>query len=436
MRAAVAENQPLIEQNRMHIPSLLGELARYLESQIPGAPTCQQPEALPPAPPATLISHLYQRQLALNPSAAAWIERQAGADARRHQRPIESLADLPALPVTAFKQLELTTVPTAERVARFHSSGTTGHQPSRHIHSADTLWIYQLAVEAWFKRRVLGDFAWAWRGRVPVPSNRPRMLSLTPRPTDALHSSLAYMVGTLVDRLGADSSTFHGRTSAGGWELDVTSARAALRHSARDDRSGPVILFGTAFNFVHLLDAMETAGETINLPPGSRVMETGGYKGRSRVIPKTELHQAIAARLGIPLELVITEYGMSELSSQAYDTDRSQSLPCSAQIPTTAKSPSPSIERRLQFPPWCHATVISPETRRVCAPGEPGLLRVADLANVASVLAIQTEDLAVAHEDGIELLGRAAAAEPRGCSLLPDASESAAPATIFPKGSN
>ncbi len=435
---AVAENQPLTEQNRMHIPSLLGELARYLESQIPGAPSCQQPTTPPSAPPATLISRLYQRQSALNPSAVAWIERQPGTGNRSTGRPVESLADLPALPVTAFKQLELTTVPPADRVATFHSSGTTGHQPSRHIHSPETLWIYQLAAEAWFKRRVLGDFPWAWTSREPAPSDRPCMLSLTPRPTDALHSSLAYMIGMLINRLGADPSTFHGRTSAEGWELDCDSARAALRQSAHRDHGRPVIIFGTAFNFVHLLDAMEAAGETMTLPPGSRVMETGGYKGRSRTIPKAELHQAIADRLGLPLELVITEYGMSELSSQAYDTDRSVSLPGSTPLTTTtARTARPTTAgRRLQFPPWCHATVISPETRRECALGEPGLLRIADLANVASVLAIQTEDLAVAHGDGIELLGRAAAAEPRGCSLLPDAAESNRPANVVQKGSN
>ena len=62
--------------------------------------------------------------------------------------------------------------------------------------------------------------------------------------------------------------------------------------------------------------------------------------------------------------------------------------------------------------------IISPETGREVADGETGLLRVYDLANVRSVMAIQTEDLAVRRGDGFELIGRAALAEPRGCSLL------------------
>jgi hypothetical protein len=73
--------------------------------------------------------------------------------------------------------------------------------------------------------------------------------------------------------------------------------------------------------------------------------------------------------------------------------------------------------RVFHFPPWARAQVISPETGREAGEGETGLIRVFDLANVYSVMAIQTEDLGVRRGDGFELLGRAALAEPRGCSL-------------------
>jgi hypothetical protein len=84
----------------------------------------------------------------------------------------------------------------------------------------------------------------------------------------------------------------------------------------------------------------------------------------------------------------------------------------------------------LRFPPWCRVRVVSPETGTETAPGEAGLIQVFDLANVASVLAIQTADLGVAHTDGFELLGRAVGAEPRGCSLtaLPARASEAPPA--------
>jgi hypothetical protein len=93
---------------------------------------------------------------------------------------------------------------------------------------------------------------------------------------------------------------------------------------------------------------------------------------------------------------------MSELSSQAYDTTPHQ------------------LERGrvFRFPPWARVQVISPETGREVPEGETGLLRIWDLANVWSVLAIQTEDMAVRRGNGFELVGRAVQAEPRGCSLM------------------
>ena len=166
------------------------------------------------------------------------------------------------------------------------------------------------------------------------------------------------------------------------------------------------MLLGTAFMFVHLLDELERRGLSIALPPGSRIMETGGYKGRSRELPKAELHALITSRLGVPPEFIVCEYGMSELSSQAYDR-----VAGSASL----LHPQSSI---FSFPPWCRALVISPETGREVAEGETGLLRLFDLANVRSMMAVQTEDLAVRRGDGFELLGRAAQTEARGCSLL------------------
>jgi hypothetical protein len=108
----------------------------------------------------------------------------------------------------------------------------------------------------------------------------------------------------------------------------------------------------------------------------------------------------IERHLGVPRTHIVSEYGMSELSSQAYDRAAGQG--------------TPGIFR---FPPWARAAVISPETGEIVAEGETGLLRILDLANVGSVLAIQTEDLAVRRGEGFELLGRAAFAEARGCSL-------------------
>jgi hypothetical protein len=133
-------------------------------------------------------------------------------------------------------------------------------------------------------------------------------------------------------------------------------------------------------------------------------METGGYKGRSRHLPKEELHGLITDRLGVPPEWIVCEYGMSELSSQAYDG-----------IAGRISDPG---GRTFRFPPWVRARIISPENGREVGPGEVGLLHIHDLANLWSVAAIQTEDLAVGREDGFTLVGRPPLAEPRGCSLM------------------
>jgi hypothetical protein len=81
-----------------------------------------------------------------------------------------------------------------------------------------------------------------------------------------------------------------------------------------------LLMLGTAFSFVHLLDHLAEQELWFKLPPGSCALETGGYKGRSRSMPKAALHALIAERLGIPGRQIVCEYGMSELSSQAYDS--------------------------------------------------------------------------------------------------------------------
>ena len=165
-------------------------------------------------------------------------------------------------------------------------------------------------------------------------------------------------------------------------------------------------MLGTAFSFVHLLDYLAEQDLWFELPPGSRALETGGYKGRSRSLPKAELHALISQRLGIPPDHIVCEYGMSELSSQAYDAA------------LTPSRITDHASRPFHFPPWARVQIVSPETGCEVAEGETGLIRVFDLANVYSVMAIQTEDLGVRRGNGFTLEGRAVLAEPRGCSLM------------------
>jgi predicted deacetylase len=306
--------------------------------------------------------------------------------------------DIPALPTTAFKEYDVTSLPPAERTHVFHSSGTTQHRPSRHFHNAQSLAVYEESLRPWFRRHFLGpQSSHGSTGSRPAFRNNPQLIVLTPPPAEAPHSSLAHMFGTVRPEFGG--ALFTGRVNGeGAWALDLEQTMAALREA--QSAGQPVALLGTAFSFVHLLDHCRAGQARCRLAAGSRALETGGYKGRGRAAPKGELRQMMTRWLGIPESHILGEYGMSELSSQAYDRV----------LPETGGG--------FRFPPWARAQVISPETGREAADGETGMVRVFDLANVRSALAVQTEDLAVRRGEGFELTGRAAGAAARGCSLL------------------
>jgi len=302
---------------------------------------------------------------------------------------VKAWTQIPAVPTAAFKGLELTSIPPPARTAVFHSSGTTEQQPSRHFHCAESLALYEASLIAWFLENVPADL---------------RLICLTPPPALVPHSSLVHMFDVVRREYSLPASAFIGQLARdGSWTLDFVAADNQLKGS--NNSRPPVIMLGTAFSFVHLLDYLAAKDLCFNLPEGSLVMETGGYKNRSRVLPKAELHALITERLGVPRENILCEYGMSELSSQAYDSE----------IHPLSSTRHPRI---FHFPPWARGQIISPETGREVAEGETGIIRIIDLANVFSVAAIQTEDLGVRRGDGFELVGRAPLAEPRGCSLM------------------
>ena len=323
---------------------------------------------------------------------------------------IEHWTRIPAVPTAAFKELEMTSLAPNERTTAFHSSGTTEQKPSRHFHCADSLATYEASLWPWFVKSLIPDFQ--------LSAFNFQLLLLTPPPAQASYSSLVHMFEVVRQKTGgasvlASRPEYLGRIeSDGAWTLDFDAALETLSPRPQTPDPRPYLLLGTAFSFVHLLDFLAEKNLRLTLPPGSRVMETGGYKNRSRSIPKAELHALITERLDVPAENIICEYGMSELSSQAYVGV--QALACS---PDTLKREL-QPEGIFHFPPWARVQIISPETGREVAEDETGLLRIFDLANVYSVMVIQTEDLGIRRGDGFELVGRAQLAEPRGCSLM------------------
>ena len=175
-----------------------------------------------------------------------------------------------------------------------------------------------------------------------------------------------------------------------------------------DGRGAPLVLAGPGFGVRHGRGRVKERAGAFDWPRGSLIMETGGFKGRSRVLDRPEFYASLSEAHGVPLEGILNEYGMTELLSQFYDG------------PVAATSGVPLEARRHVPPPWVRTRVLDPNTLSALPIGEPGLLCHYDLANAGSVMAVLTEDVGVAVEDGFRLLGRAQGGEPRGCSLAMD----------------
>ena len=286
-----------------------------------------------------------------------------------------SWREIPALLQSAFKHAELRVFPAAQEIAAFHTSGTTGEVPG--VHHFSSLRLYEEAILR----------EWDLLALPPLPQ-----IILIPQPSDAPHSSLSHMMGTLKAR--APGGEQHWCIDARG-RLDLDWLLALLERFERENK--PVLILGTALAFLHWFEI--SGGESLPLPAGSLVFETGGYKGTGRSLPKEELYRMFGDRLGLGADSIINEYGMTELSSQCYTR---------------------GLGRPHRAPPWVRAIAINPSTCSEVADGEAGILRIYDLANLGSVFAIQTRDLAIRRGNDFELLGRDPAALPRGCSRAAD----------------
>ena len=299
---------------------------------------------------------------------------------------LSSWREVPAVPTRAFKRLSLVSGEEDDVERIFRTSGTTGGQGERGSHHVRSLALYRAAALPTLRAHLLPE-----GGRI-------RILSLVPPADLQPESSLAAMVGFALESFGAAGSAYftdpdQGQDHRG---FDEAVARAV------SDRE-PVLVVGTAFAFVHWLDAAGPNARGSVLPEGSRVMETGGFKGRSREVARTDLYRALAARLGIDAARIVNEYGMTELLSQFYEPVLHE---------------GGETGRRLVGPPWVRTRVLDPETLEESPEGTVGLLCHLDLANVGSVAAVLTEDLGKRVGDGFVLSGRSAGAEPRGCSLV------------------
>ncbi len=290
---------------------------------------------------------------------ASWL-RLIGCDAGGVRR----AEDIPHLPISLFKTWLIRTGQWEPELV-FTSSGTTGMIPSRHA----------LRQKSWYVENAVRGFA----AHYGSPADY-AWLALLPAYLERTGSSLVFMADAFIRMSRFRESGFFLH------ELDEVARRA--RHLL--DEGKPVVLLGVSFA---LLDLAEQHPVDLS---GAIVMETGGMKGRRRELIREELHARLQAAFGV--SHIHSEYGMTELLSQAYAPRQGRFRPAPTMKVRAAQITDPMAWER---------------------PGRPGTLSITDLANVDTIAFIATEDVGRVYEDGsFEVLGRLDRADIRGCNLM------------------
>lgn len=303
---------------------------------------------------------------------------------------IDSWQQIPAVPTDVFKAAEFCLVP--PHVARtFLTSGTSaGEEKGRVAYDPGGLGLMDATIRVAGKAFLFPD------------ESRPTMLILAPSPEMAPHMVMVYGMNRLIENFGAPDSRF----LIGPQGFQPEQLVFALEEATAQNR--PVAICGGSFGFVNFFDYCEKRDYRFDLPPCSRCLDAGGFKGRSREVGRNEFIDMCVRYLGIPDDYSVNLLGMTETASQFYDDSLRNSM--GAII----------ADRKKISPPWTRTLVVDPETLEPLPLGETGLLRHCDLGNRGHIFALQTDDLGVAVDGGFEVIGPAGPGEARGCSLTID----------------
>ena len=273
----------------------------------------------------TLALELFALQFQNNPAY-----RKICAARKLTPQIVEHWTQIPAVPTSAFKELDLTSLPPDKRAVVFHSSGTTEQKPSRHFHCSASLRLYEDSLWSWFHQNVPTNLRFTiYDLRSPSSleadqksaiGDQQSAIFLTPSPVEAPHSSLVHMFETVRQKLGAAETAFVGKIAAdSSWILDFDATLTVLGKNPQSAIRNPQLILGTAFSFVHLLDYLvennlqfRVAGEFAR--DGNRRIQKP-FRVRCQ---NPNCTRSSRSGLALRRENIICEYGMSELSSQAY----------------------------------------------------------------------------------------------------------------------
>jgi hypothetical protein len=325
---------------------------------------------------------------------------------RREATPdtVAMLTQIPPVSTLAFKYAAIENRnegPSAPRL--FLTSGTTMSKDERGRHLVRWPEVYRASAIAHLRRMMFPD------GR------RLAMLALHPTADQMEESSLSQMISWCIEEFGHDANC----CAASRAGLDLPRAISFLRDGVCAAR--PVCILATTAALAATFAAMRTSVTAFELPPGSRVMDTGGAKGQTLPLSADEVVAEAGRLMGVAPAMVINEYGMTEMCSQLYDATpfnsaHSADTAWAPQSVSAVRSDAPPAMRIKLAPPWLRVFALDPLTLAPLPEGV-GLLSFFDLANVGSVSALMTEDFGIVRDAAVLVLGRAAASDPRGCAL-------------------
>lgn len=282
----------------------------------------------------------------------------------KHPSDVNTIKDIPFIPIQFFKSHEVLSSNSPIQTT-FTSSGTTGSVVSKHL-VAD-LSIYESSFKNAFNHFYgpIEDFV---------------ILALLPSYLEREGSSLIYMVNTMINISNHQESGFYLNNLD-----DLKSQLINL------DKSGKkVLLIGVSFA---LLDFVELYSLSLT---NTIIMETGGMKGRRQELIRDELHSILKSGFGV--NQIHSEYGMTELLSQAYSKGNG----------------------RFECPPWMRILTRDPEDAlTIQSSSKSGGINIIDLANYNSCSFIATQDLGRVYSDkSFEIIGRFDSSDIRGCNLM------------------
>jgi phenylacetate-coenzyme A ligase PaaK-like adenylate-forming protein len=282
----------------------------------------------------------------------------------KHPSDIKSVNDIPFLPIQFFKTRDV--LSTSDPIkTTFTSSGTTGSTTSQH-HVTD-LNIYKESFTKAFEKFYgnIEDYV---------------VIGLLPSYLEREGSSLIYMVDTMIKTSKHPESGFYLNNIS---ELNDTLSKL-------DSEEKKILLIGVSFALLDFVEAYN-----FNLK-NTVIMETGGMKGRRKELIRSELHDIL--KKGFGTEQIHSEYGMTELLSQAYSKGNGV----------------------FECPPWMKVlTRDTEDALTIQKTGKTGGINIIDLANINSCAFIATQDLGRTHENGtFEVIGRFDNSDIRGCNLM------------------